>query len=39
VFYDWRQRNARLGDLLAFARVRAAPTARAQGDLDLGAGP
>jgi type III restriction enzyme len=39
VFYDWRQRNARLGDLLAFARVRGAPTARAQGDLDLGAGP
>jgi type III restriction enzyme len=32
-FYDWRQKGARLGKLLDFARVRATVSASAQGDL------
>lgn len=33
LFWDWKQNGARLADLLAFARVRPAPRADAQGDL------
>jgi type III restriction enzyme len=33
LFHDWRQQGARLGELLAFSRARAAPTAQAQGGL------
>jgi type III restriction enzyme len=36
LFYDWREKGARLGELLTFSRVRAAPTAQAQGGLALG---
>ncbi|WP_159016591.1 DEAD/DEAH box helicase family protein [Cognatiluteimonas profundi] len=35
LFEDWRQKGARLGELLAFARVRPALRADAQGDLGL----
>lgn len=35
LFHDWRQKGARLGDLLAFSHTRTAPTARSQGDLAL----
>lgn len=35
IFYDWRQKNARLGELLAFSRVRGAVRAAAQSDLGL----
>lgn len=35
LFWDWKQNGARLADLLAFARVRPAPRADAQGDLGL----
>lgn len=33
MFYDWRGKDARLSELLAFARVRATGQAAAQGDL------
>jgi type III restriction enzyme len=36
LFRDWLQKNARMGELLAFSRVRATPTAHSQGDLALG---
>ena len=36
VFWDWKQKNARLGELLAFSRARAIPTMQAQGSLVLG---
>jgi type III restriction enzyme len=36
LFYDWREKGARLGELLAFSRARAAPTAQSQGGLALG---
>ena len=36
LFYEWRKTGARLGELLAFSRARAAPTAQAQGGLALG---
>ena len=36
LFFDWRDRGARLGELLAFSRTRAVG-ARTQGDLDLDA--
>ncbi|HTA66591.1 MAG TPA: DEAD/DEAH box helicase family protein [Xanthomonadaceae bacterium] len=36
VFHDWRKNGGRLGDLLAFSRVRAAVRKQAQGDLGLG---
>ena len=36
LFHDWRQKGARLGELLAFSRARAAPTAQSQGGLALG---
>ena len=35
VFYDWKKNGARLGELLAFSRVRPALRADAQGDLAL----
>ncbi|MGH8121272.1 MAG: DEAD/DEAH box helicase family protein [Rudaea sp.] len=35
-FHDWRRKGARLGELLAFSRVRGAPTPQAQGSLVLG---
>ena len=35
VFYDWRKNGARLGELLAFSRVRPALRPDAQGDLVL----
>lgn len=35
LFYDWREKGARLGELLAFSRARAAPTAQSQGGLAL----
>lgn len=35
LFYDWRGKGARLGELLAFSRARAAPTAQSQGGLAL----
>ncbi|HVC15985.1 MAG TPA: TnsA endonuclease N-terminal domain-containing protein [Rhodanobacter sp.] len=35
LFHDWREKGARLGDLLTFSRARAAPTAQSQGDLAL----
>lgn len=38
LFHDWRDKGARLGELLAFSRTRAAPTHQAQGDLALGDG-
>lgn len=38
LFHDWREKGARLGELLAFSRARAAPTHQAQGDLGLGDG-
>jgi len=34
IFFDWRGKGARLGELLAFARVRA-PAGAVQGSLDL----
>jgi type III restriction enzyme len=36
VFHDWRKNGARLGELLAFSRVRPALRADAQADLALG---
>ena len=36
LFHDWNQKGARLGELLAFSRARATPTAQAQGGLTLG---
>jgi type III restriction enzyme len=36
LFHDWQQKGARLGELLAFSRARAIPTAQSQGDLALG---
>jgi type III restriction enzyme len=36
LFHDWLQKGARLGELLAFSRARAAPTAQAQAGLALG---
>ena len=35
LFYEWRKTGARLGELLAFSRARAAPTAQSQGGLPL----
>jgi type III restriction enzyme len=35
VFWDWREKNARLGDLLAFSRVRSLSAGLAQGKLML----
>jgi len=34
-FHDWRRKGARLGELLAFSRVREAPRRQAQGGLKL----
>ena len=36
LFHDWKSKGARLGELLAFARVRPALRANAQGGLALG---
>jgi type III restriction enzyme len=36
LFHDWREKGARLGELLAFSRARAVPTAQSQGGLALG---
>ena len=36
LFHDWLQKGARLGELLAFSRARAVPTAQAQAGLALG---
>ncbi|MFK2877052.1 DEAD/DEAH box helicase family protein [Rhodanobacter hydrolyticus] len=38
IFHDWRQNGARLGELLAYSKVRATPTAQSQGGLALGDG-
>ena len=38
LFHDWREKGARLGELLAYSRARAAPTAQSQGGLQLGDG-
>ncbi|MEW9573258.1 DEAD/DEAH box helicase family protein [Rhodanobacter sp. Si-c] len=38
IFHGWRQNGARLGELLAYSKVHAAPTAQSQGDLALGDG-
>ncbi|MEW9625246.1 DEAD/DEAH box helicase family protein [Rhodanobacter geophilus] len=38
LFHDWREKGARLGELLAYSRARATPTAQSQGDLQLGDG-
>ncbi|WIG54494.1 MAG: hypothetical protein OJF61_000280 [Rhodanobacteraceae bacterium] len=35
VFHDWRRKGARLGELLAFSKVREAPRRQAQGGLNL----
>jgi type III restriction enzyme len=35
LFYDWREKGARLADLLAFSRARASPTAQSQVGLVL----
>jgi type III restriction enzyme len=35
LFHDWREKGARLGELLAFSRARAMPTAQSQGGLAL----
>lgn len=35
IFHDWRQKGARLGELLVFSRVRSAIEARRQGSLGL----
>jgi len=34
-FHDWQRKGARLGELLAFSRVREAPRRQAQGGLKL----
>ncbi len=39
LFHDWYSKGARLGELLAFSRARAAPTARSQAGLLLDGGP
>ena len=36
LFHDWRQKGARISELLSFSRARAASTAHAQGSLALG---
>jgi len=36
LFHDWRDKGARLGELLAFSRARTAPTAQSQGGLAFG---
>ena len=36
LFHDWRQKGARMSELLSFSRARAAPTTHAQGSLALG---
>jgi type III restriction enzyme len=36
LFYDWREKGARIDELLGFCRVRPAPTALSQGGLALG---
>jgi type III restriction enzyme len=36
IFHDWRRKGARLGELLAFSKVREALRRQAQGGLDLG---
>ena len=38
IFHDWRQNGARLGELLAYSKVRAAATAQSQDGLALGDG-
>ena len=38
LFHDWRGKGARLVELLAFSRARAAPSHHAQGGLELGDG-
>lgn len=38
IFHDWRQNGARLGELLAYSKVRTATTLQSQGDLALGDG-
>ena len=35
MFYDWKSKSARLGELLAFARVRPLASAATQGSLNL----
>ncbi len=35
LFHDWREKGARLDELLAFSRARAVPTAQSQGGLAL----
>ena len=35
MFYDWKSKSTRLGELLAFARVRPLASAAAQGSLNL----
>jgi len=35
LFFDWRNKGARLSELLTFARVRAPATREAQGALTL----
>ena len=35
LFHDWRQKGARMGELLAFSRIRTTPSAQAQGGLAL----
>ena len=36
LFHDWRQKGARMSELLSFSRARAASAAHAQGSLALG---
>ena len=36
LFHDWRDKGARLGELLAFSRARTVPTAQSQGGLAFG---
>jgi len=36
LFHDWREKGARLSELLAFSRARGMPTAQSQGGLALG---
>ncbi|HUH55796.1 MAG TPA: hypothetical protein VLZ32_08700 [Rhodanobacter sp.] len=36
LFHNWREKGVRIDELLAFCRVRPAPTAQSQGGLALG---
>ena len=38
-FHEWRKNGARLGELLAYSKVRSAPTAQSQGNLAQGDSP